>query len=77
MLLTTFRYTPYAVDLTTYAEELVHGEYTLEEKIEVYLGLLVTPGYWGGTECIAALANFFGVSILVHQDNARIRFDPV
>lgn len=62
--------------VTTFANELVCGDMPEATKVEEYLKLLGTAGFWGGSDCISALANHFAVRIYVHQNNACIKFDP-
>lgn len=62
--------------LAIYADELVHGDLPLVEKIEEYLRMLEAPGFWGGAECISSLSDYFKVSVQVYQDNASITFSP-
>lgn len=66
----------YYGQIAAYADELVRDALPLAEKIEQYLRLLETSGYWGGAECIASLSDFFEVNIQIFQDNACIRFSP-
>ena len=68
---------PYYYDhVASYAEELVFSGNSTAEKVEQYLNKLQTTGFWGGAESIIALANYFKVVFVVHQDHSKIEFAP-
>lgn len=62
--------------LAYYANEIVHDDWPIEMKIEEYLRRLECPGFWGGSECLAAVSNYFVVCIHIYQDTTCIKFEP-
>nr|XP_029725342.1 uncharacterized protein LOC115265206 [Aedes albopictus] len=51
----------YYEDLEAMACELIEGSAAPVQKVLAYIERLRSPGYWGGAECISALANFLNV----------------
>lgn len=66
----------YQYHLELFATELVEGDLPLATKVGAYLDNLETPGYWGGEECLSAIANIFKVQIEVYQSDGKIVVMP-
>lgn len=67
----------YYEDLEAMACELIEGSAAPVQKVLAYIERLRSPGYWGGAECISALANFLNVVIVVYQHTSKIEFRPL
>lgn len=65
----------YFLNLVTNAAGLP-GNASLKEKVETFLVKLEQPGFWGGEESIAALANCHSTRIIVEQDGTKITYSP-
>ena len=66
----------YQYHLESFAAELVEGNLPVSAKVSAYLDSLETPGFWGGEECLSAIANIFNVQIEVYQTNGKIVVMP-
>lgn len=62
--------------LATIANEVITEHVATHDKVLVYLSKLKTSGYWGGAECISAIANRLNVVVIVYQHGTKIEFRP-
>lgn len=67
----------YRQHLYNFANELIQGDAPIQEKVTTYLERLENPGYWGGAECLSAVANRYKVRIRVYQSNGIVTFTPL
>lgn len=66
----------YIETVQTHALELITSNCSIADKVDLYLRRMLTAGYWGGADAIAALSNHYRVIFTVHQDSCRIEFVP-
>lgn len=62
--------------LAVSAEEVIKDCVPVGTKIDRFLEVLSSNGFWGGEEALAAICNIHQVAITVHQKNGTIEFTP-